>query len=51
MASEFTRIYISKADFDHVSSVYPALRTIIEQIANVRFKRTQSTAVNRPGGI
>ena len=49
LASEFTRLYtLSKADFDHVSTVYPALRTIMEQIANARFKRTQSTAVNRP---
>ena len=48
LASEFTRMYtLSKADFDHVSTVYPALRTIMEQIANARFKRTQGTAVNR----
>jgi hypothetical protein len=48
LASEFTRMYtLSKADFDHVSTVYPALRTIMEQIANARFKRTQDTAVNR----
>ena len=49
LASEYCRMYtLSKADFNHVSGVYPALRTIMEQIANARFKRTQSTAVNRP---
>ena len=50
-ATEFTRMYtLSKTDFDRVPAVYPALRTIMVQIADARFKRTQSTAVNRPGG-
>ena len=43
-AATFTRLYsLSKTDFDYVANIYPLFRTIMEQIANARAKRTQRT--------
>ena len=43
-AATFTRLYsLSKVDFDYVANIYPSFRTIMEQIANARAKRTQRT--------